>query len=147
LEVFEYAQGLLLRVQIADALDPPRSTGRRELANLKGQARDLIRSLVQIGQRDEPARRAAEAAGLSRAGWTPTQGPSLREDWHQALEPSLGPLDSLRPSAKGTLVAALVATVTQNQQMTVAEAEALRAICAALHVPLPMVPVGATAPR
>ena len=72
---------------------------------------------------------------------------SLRGDWHEALEPSLGPLDSLRPSAKGTLVAALVATVTQNQQMTVAEAQALSAICAALHVPLPMVPVGATAPR
>ena len=147
LEVFEYALGLLLRVQIADALDPPRSAGRRELADLEGQARDLIGALAQIGQRDEPARRAAEAAGLSRAGWAPTQGTSLREDWHEALEPSLGPLDSLRPSAKGTLVAALVATVTHDQQVTVAEAEALRAICAALHVPLPMVPMGASAPR
>jgi len=40
-----------------------------------------------------------------------------------------------------------VATVTHDQQVTVAEAEALRAICAALHVPLPLVPIAATAPR
>jgi hypothetical protein len=110
---------------------------------LGDQARDLIRALAQIGQRHEPARRAAEAAGLSRAGWTPTQGPRLREDWHEALKPSLGPLDSLRPNAKGTLVA----TFTHDQQVTVPEAEALRAICAALHAPLPLVPMAATAPR
>ena len=73
LEVFEYALGRLLRVQIADALDPPRAPGRRELAELEDQARALIRALAQIGQRDEPARRAAEAAGLARAGWTPTR--------------------------------------------------------------------------
>ena len=42
-------------------------------------------------------------------------------------------------------MAALVATLTHDQQVTVAEAEALRAICAALHVPLPMVPHGAPA--
>ena len=97
-------------------------------------------------QRDAPARRTAEAAGLARAGWTPAQGPRLREDWHQALEPSLGPLDSLRPSAKGTLVAALVATVTHDQRVTVAEEQALRAICAALQVPRPMLPLSASVP-
>ena len=147
MEVFEYALGRLLRVQIADALHPPRAPGRRELSDLEDPARALVLALAHIGHRDEPARRAAEAAGLTRAGWSPTTGPSLREDWHEALERSLGPLDGLRPSAKGTLMAALVATLTHDQQVTVAEAEALRAICGALHVPLPMVPTGTPLPR
>ena len=138
LSVFEYALGRLLRVRIRDALHPPRTQGRRKLAELAEPAQDLIRALAWIGHREQAARQAAEAAGLAQAGWTPSRGPTLREDWHEALDRTLTPLDALRPSAKATLVAALVATITHDHRVTVAEAEALRAICATLHVPLPL---------
>jgi Zn-dependent protease with chaperone function len=139
-EVFEYALARMLRVQIADALNPPqvRPTGPLELADLEAEARALILALARLGHADEPTTRAAEAAGLALAGWAPSRGPSLRETWREAFDHALTPLNALRPRAKGTLVAALVATAAHDHQVTVAEAEALRAICAVLHVPLPM---------
>ena len=142
LAVFEYALARMLRVQIADALDPRqvRPTGRLELADLEAEARALILALARLGHADEAAARAAEGAGLALAGWAPNRGPSLRETWHEVFDRTLTPLNRLRPRAKGTLVAALVATAAHDHQVTVAEAEALRAICAVLHVPLPMPP-------
>lgn len=143
-EVFEYALASMLRVQISDALNPPkvRPTGRLELADLEAEARALILAVARLGQAEEPAARAAEAAGLALAGWATARGPSLRETWREAFDRALVPLNRLRPRAKGTLVAALVTTVTHDHQVTIAEGEALRAICAVLHVPLPMRAVG-----
>jgi hypothetical protein len=139
-EIFEYALASMLRVQIADALDPPRvrPTGRLELTDLGGEARALILALARLGRTDEPAARAAEAAGLAVAG-LPTAGvPRLIEDWREVFDRVLTPLNALRPRAKGALIAALAATVTHDHRVTVPEAESLRAICAVLHVPLPM---------
>ncbi len=44
---------------------------------------------------------------------------------------------SSRPIAKEQLVEAMVATVTHDQQLTMGEAELLRAVCASVHCPLP----------
>jgi hypothetical protein len=143
-DVFEYALARMLRVQIADALDPPlvRPAGRLELADLEAQARALILAVARLGHADEPNARAAEAAGLALAGWAAATGPSLRETWREAFDGALTPLNGLRPRAKGTLIAAMVATVTHDHQVTLAETEALRAIGAVLHVPLPMATPG-----
>jgi Zn-dependent protease with chaperone function len=148
LEVFEYALARMLRVQIADALDPRqvRPADRLELADLEAEARALILALARLGHADETTARAAEGAGLALAGWAPNRGPSLRETWHEVFDRTLTPLNGLRPRAKGTLVAALAATAAHDHQVTVAEAEALRAICAVLHVPLPMPPPMTEAP-
>jgi Zn-dependent protease with chaperone function len=139
-EVFDYALARMLRVQIADAVDPARvrPVGRLELADLEAEARALILAVAGLGHADDPSRRAAEAAGLARLGWLPDLGPRLREDWRAAFDRVLTPLDALRPRAKGSLVAALLATVAWDHSVTVAEAEALRAVCAVLHVPLPL---------
>jgi hypothetical protein len=50
---------------------------------------------------------------------------------------ALSRLDQLVPLAKEQLVEAMVATVTHDQQLTMGEAELLRAVCAGLHCPLP----------
>ena len=44
---------------------------------------------------------------------------------------------SSRRSRKEQLVEAMVATVTHDQQLTIGEAELLRAVCASVHCPLP----------
>jgi hypothetical protein len=41
------------------------------------------------------------------------------------------------PAGKELLVQALVRTISHDLRMTVAESELLRAICAAVHCPLP----------
>jgi hypothetical protein len=46
-------------------------------------------------------------------------------------------LDALDPLAKQSLVEGLVATISHDNQVAVAEAELLRTLCAALHCPLP----------
>jgi hypothetical protein len=57
--------------------------------------------------------------------------------WPAALDRALKCLDRLLPAAKEQLVEALVKTIAHDQRLTVEEAELLRAICAALHCPLP----------
>ena len=44
---------------------------------------------------------------------------------------------ALKEVTKEQLVEAMVATVTHDQQLTLGEAELLRAVCASLHCPLP----------
>ena len=57
--------------------------------------------------------------------------------WPAQLDSALSRLDQLVPVAKEQLIDAMVRTVAHDQQLTLAEAELLRAVCAALHCPLP----------
>jgi hypothetical protein len=57
--------------------------------------------------------------------------------WPPRLDQALTRLDALQPAAKEMLVKSMVRTVSHDLRMTVAESELLRAICAALHCPLP----------
>ena len=61
----------------------------------------------------------------------------LAGPWAPALDVALSRLDQLAPIAKEQLVEAMVATVTHDQQLTMGEAELLRAVCASVHCPLP----------
>jgi hypothetical protein len=64
-------------------------------------------------------------------------GYGLAGPWAPALDGALSRLDQLVPIAKEQLVEAMVATVTHDQQLTMGEAELLRAVCASMHCPLP----------
>jgi hypothetical protein len=57
--------------------------------------------------------------------------------WAGTLDVALSRLDQLAPIAKEQLVEAMMATVTHDQQLTMGEAELLRAVCASVHCPLP----------
>ena len=46
-------------------------------------------------------------------------------------------LDELEPMGKELLLEGLVAAVSHDGRLSVAEAELLRAVCASLHCPLP----------
>ena len=54
-----------------------------------------------------------------------------------ALDPVWEPLDALDPLAKQALVESITAAISLDNQITVAESELLRTICAVLHCPLP----------
>jgi hypothetical protein len=57
--------------------------------------------------------------------------------WPSALDRALKCLDGLRPAAKEQLVEALVKTISHDGKLSLDEAELLRAVCAAVHCPLP----------
>jgi hypothetical protein len=60
------------------------------------------------------------------------------ESWVAALDAALPRLDRLKPADKETLVRAFVAVVTHDGSMVPLELELLRAACALIHVPLPL---------
>jgi division protein CdvB (Snf7/Vps24/ESCRT-III family) len=59
-------------------------------------------------------------------------------DWIAALDSALARLDRLKPADKETLVRALATVVTHDGRMVAAELALLRAACALIHVPLPL---------
>ena len=58
-------------------------------------------------------------------------------DWIEALDRALAKLDLLAPAGKELVVRGLTRAISEDGQVTVAESEMLRTICAALHCPLP----------
>lgn len=139
-EVFEYVLARLLGRQIRDALAPAetRGAGERRLTERAREARDLLVILTSHGSPDQQAARAAYAAGLAVLGiGVAEQEPIGARDWPQRLDLALARLDDLRLADKERLLRALLATARQagvNQT----EIELLRAIVAALHIPMPI---------
>lgn len=100
----------------------------------------------------ESAPAAAAAGAGAGAGAEPGQGQvrprlaqpalgsgaPLRAPDARALLDALRTLDNLALTAQPRLVAAMVATVSHDGVVTADEAELLRALCACLHVPVPV---------
>jgi Zn-dependent protease with chaperone function len=138
--IFEYCLSKLLQVQVREALDPARYTrfGRSKTTGVRQEFGTLLAVLAQAGHPGEPQQaQRAYLAGLQRVlprDHLPYAPPA---EGVQALDAVWEPLDALAPAAKEMLVEALVDAVSQDQRVSVAEAELLRTVCAVLHCPLP----------
>ena len=66
--------------------------------------------------------------------------------WIESLDDALARLDDLRASDKQMLVRAMIETVTADGRLVAGELELMRAVCASLHVPVPMISDVADAP-
>lgn len=144
-DVFEYAVARLLVRQIDDALHPgaARAAGKRKLADCGDEARDLLAILAGHGHQQNPAAAdAARAAGLQALSIEPEMDGEVGNDWPERLDTALARLDELRPADKQHLLRAMVATITHGGETVQAEVELLRAVCASLHVPLPVMDAG-----
>lgn len=137
--LFEYCLGRLLHTQVLEALDPARAwvPGRKRLADVSASVITLLAALAKEGHDNPAAAQRAFNAGLLRifprlnaAYAPPTQGVA-------ALEPVWPELDAVEPMGKELLIEGLVAAVSSDGRLAVAESELLRAICASLHCPLP----------
>jgi Zn-dependent protease with chaperone function len=132
-----YVLRKLAQVHLRDDLDP---VGRRNTLALRAVGQELqilFAVLAHHGHQDEVEARRAYEAGISLL--LPRERPpySGAENWSSQLDVALSKLDRLLPVAKEQLVEALVRTISHDQRLTIAEAELLRAVCAALHCPLP----------
>jgi Zn-dependent protease with chaperone function len=138
--LFEYCLGRLLRVHVRDAIDPAgaATSANGRLADATAHAVALMAVLAQAGHEgDLPAAQRAFQAGLGRvfprlhAPYAPPADP------HAALDAAWPVLERVEPRGKELLLEGLVAAVSHDGRVSVAEAELLRVVCASLQVPLP----------
>jgi len=140
ISVFEYALGKLFESYLHDVLNPPQSEtgGRRKLKNSQPALQTLFSVMAGIGSDHEDQSRRAYHAGMNRL-LSMTHYPDYAppEDWPRALDAALAQLDQLKVMIKEGVVEALVYTISHDDQISVAEVELLRAVCATLHCPIP----------
>jgi Zn-dependent protease with chaperone function len=132
-----YVLRKLAQMHLRDDLNPGERTSRLTLQAVQRDAHVLFSVLAQHGHSDEIGARRAYEAGMHHL--FPRERPAygIAGSWAAALDLALSRLDQLAPIAKEQLVEAMVATVAHDQQLTIGEAELLRAVCASVHCPLP----------
>jgi Zn-dependent protease with chaperone function len=136
LSLTSYVLRKLTQVQLRDDLQPGTRARQLPLAPIRSEAGIVLSVLAQHGNSDREKARRAYEAGMYQL--FPRERPAFApsEDW-AAFDRALSRLDQLMPLAKEQVVQALVKTVMHDQQLTIGEAELLRAVCASLHCPLP----------
>jgi hypothetical protein len=139
LSISEYCLSRLLHEELYEAAHRRPSWGRKRysLAASRSAAGVLLATLAGVGHHDAGAAAAAFQAGTVRLfpGGRAAYAPPA--EGVRALESVWGPLDGLNPADKQLLVEAMVTVAAHDEQVTVAELELLRTVCALLHCPLP----------
>ena len=135
--VHAYALRKLAQVQLRDELEPRGFAGGRSLQGARADLKVLFSVLADSGQPDTAQAQQAYAAGVQHL--LPHEPLDFQHhvNWSSPLDTALNGLDRLAPAAKEALVEALVKTISFDHRMTVEESELLRAVCAAVHCPLP----------
>jgi Zn-dependent protease with chaperone function len=137
--LFEYVLGRELAAHLAEADDPSRAQlfGTMRLSEVLPEAATALAVLAMHGQENIEDARRAYLKGLYALDPSATHPFAPPGDWIRALDDALPKLDRLEPIAKELLIEALLLTVQHDGRITLHEGELLRAICAALHCPLP----------
>ena len=139
-DVFEYLLAKVISQHLWESMNPKavRLSGNGTLARNKQHILRVMAVVAQHGNTDGTAAHSAFSCGIERLKMDQqTQMPAV-DDWIQVLDESLGPLDGLKAAAKEQFVRALVDIVAADEKVLPVELELLRAICASIHVPLPI---------
>jgi len=142
IDFYEYCFYRILMSNLGQAIDPSgrRSPVRARKKALQPAAIDLLRVLANYGHESEQSSDDAFRAGLATLGaWA--QKHSYRADEHgytvATLDKSLDVLLGLNNKGKESLLRAISATAGHDGQLSIGEAELIRAVCATLDYPLP----------
>jgi Zn-dependent protease with chaperone function len=135
--IYAYALRKLAQVQLRDELQPGARAFDLSIAAVDEDLQTLFSVLALSGSEDETEARRAYEIGMAQL--LPVRRPRFQRlsNWPPRLDIALNRIDRLRPAGKELLVQALVRTISHDLRMTVAESELLRAVCAAVHCPLP----------
>jgi Zn-dependent protease with chaperone function len=138
-ELEEYCLGKLIAVQVIDALDPSKAqpTGSAKLPGCAAELADVFSIVARYGSDDTADAQRAYLLGMHEVlpDAIPVCAPP--SEWMLAMDRALPKLNLLTPAGKELVVRGLAAAISADGVITVAEAELLRTICAALHCPLP----------
>jgi hypothetical protein len=138
-DVFEYVLAKLIQMHLDDAANPSAvvTAGKLTVAACADEITDVLTIIAGHGHRSTEQARAALAAGLENLGIAVPGETGVPDNWHAALDRMLARLNLLRAAEKEKLVTALLVTVSHDQQLAAVEVELMRAVCAAIHTPLP----------
>ena len=139
-DLHEYCLVRLLDLQLRELLDPSAgfTPGRKRLRQCRDHFASLLALVAAHGHGDAQAARRAWSRALAHALPNARLSFALPEDWQAAMDKSLHELDALRAADKQLVVEAMAVVVSEDDVVTVAEAELLRVICASLHCPVPL---------
>lgn len=142
IDVFEYVLARVVSQYLWEAMNPQsvRNAGRKSLKGLMPEAAMVIAILARHGHESNEQAQQAYDTGISRleSNTLPAMPPTA--DWIKSLDESLDKLDRLKLADKEILVRSLIETVTSDGSLVAEELELLRAVCAMLHVPVPIIP-------
>ena len=138
MDIFEFALARMLQQFLDESLYSAKEPihGRKTITDLAQQAKELIETVAALGHEGKEAVLAAAEKGLQELQLNIPA--SVVVNWQESLDATLPALDQLNPKAKEKLLVALIRTVTHDHEVTLDEAEILRAICARIHVHLPI---------
>jgi Zn-dependent protease with chaperone function len=137
--LFEFCLARLISVHVIEALDPARARviGRRKIVQCEREIAFVFAVLAHHGHDSTvDAQRGFQAGMQLLFGQRGIAMPDS-SDWSTRLVPALQVLDQLDAAGKQLLIEALVAAISHDGRIAVAEAELLRVACASLHCPLP----------
>lgn len=139
-DVLDYALVRVLRVHLAEAAAPPSAPRifTPRLAALRDDIGALFSVVARTGARDNHVAQRAYTAGAYQLLGRDAPPFAPPEPWMAHVDRALTRLDRLAPAAKQALIEALVTTVTHDKRINLGELELLRAICASLHCPVPL---------
>jgi len=137
ISVFEYTLGTLAGLYIDEILAPRRVSHPIRLTAATVELQILLSTLATQSHGTAQDAEQAYARGIACLGLERPPPFRPRPGWAAALDRALRCLDGLAPADKARVVEALGATIVHDGRVSLAEAELLRAICAALHCPLP----------
>ena len=140
-DIYEFCFYRVLRTNLGQALDPDGRLGPRRVSRgeLRQAAVDLLAVLAEHGH-DDPAdaERAFDAGKALFGKWAKEHTYGTKERYSvPVLEHSLDLLARLNNKGRVTMLKAVTTVAAHDDQVTVAEAELIRTVCAALDVPLP----------
>ena len=141
-DVFEYLLARVVSQYLWEAMNPQsvRYSGRKTLKALRPEAAIVIAILARHGHESDADAQDAYSKGLSVFESANVPSMPATDNWIESLDDSLAKLDSLRLKDKEVLVRSLIETVTADGHLVAEELELLRAVCAMLHVPVPIIP-------
>jgi Zn-dependent protease with chaperone function len=141
IDLSEYCYYRVLVSNLGQALDPSARRRQRRATRepVRKAAIDLLRIVARHGHDDIDKQRRAFAAGIAGFGkWGSKFEFDTNHDYSVAvLDRSLELLQSLNGDGKKMLLEAASAAVMSDRNLTVTEAELIRAVCATLNCPLP----------
>ena len=150
-DLYEYCFYRVLRTNLGQAVDPsgrqgPRRVARREL---RQAAIDLITVLADYGNENDTLSGQAFDAGKAQFGkWAEEYTYSSKQHYSlRTLDHSLDVLAALNGKGRRAMLKAITTVAVHDGQVTTAETELIRTICASLDVPLPPLLTGAASPE
>ncbi len=140
ISVFEFSISKLISVYLREAMQPARQAGKDQnlsLRDVRDELSLIFGVLARVGHEGTLEVQRAHGAGLQHVFSMTDETYQAVTDWVEPANQALNKIDRLVPLDKEVVVEGLIKTLSHDGQITLGEVELLRAICAAIHCPMP----------